>query len=363
MENLDRRMLLAGLGLVGVAAASAASAGALNPPPGPVAATGKTTTEIEPRVAVQSLAGDAGNSFIINQPGSYYLTGNINATGGKHGISVQADSVTLDLNGFALIGEATGSGIGINVPVVRNSLCIHNGIVRNWRSHGVAALNASSSALERLRAVSNLGGGLMIGNESVVRDCVMTGNGEGLVSADRVLVTGCVCDVNALGGMDLASDVQVVDCVVLRTVGGAYGIQVGARSMMSRCTVNRNFLDGIRVGAGTTVADCNSSFNGGVGIKSSDDCSIVRNTCYANQSDGIWVVGIGSAVEDNLCVNNGDTGVFISSANNLVIRNRARGNANAQFSSAGGAIAFAAVSDVSASANFPSSQPWTNFIY
>ena len=49
MENLERRMRLAGLGLVGAAAAASASvaqAGTLNPPPGPVAPTGKTTDEI-----------------------------------------------------------------------------------------------------------------------------------------------------------------------------------------------------------------------------------------------------------------------------------------------------------------------------
>ena len=78
MENLDRRMLLAGLGLVGAAAAASAGAGTLNPPPGPVAPTGKTTDEIEPRVAVQSLAGDATSVHLISQPGSYYVLGNIN---------------------------------------------------------------------------------------------------------------------------------------------------------------------------------------------------------------------------------------------------------------------------------------------
>jgi parallel beta-helix repeat protein len=360
MENGDRRMLLAGLGLVGVAAASAASAGSLNPPAGPVAPTGKTTTEIEPRVAVQSLTGDAANGYVISQPGSYYFTGNINGTGGKHGISIQADGVTVDLCGFALIGEAAGSGIGINVPAARTSLCIHNGTIRNWRSHGVAALNASSSALERLRAFGNLGDGLQIGNESVVRDCIMTGNTiRGLSSADRVLVTGCVADVNGGSGLFLGSDVLVLDCLVSR--GGTSGITVSSRSTVARCTVTRNTGQGIVCELESTVADCSASLNFD-GIALMDRCVILRNACEANTSTGIVVGGSGSRIDGNTCTNNGIYGIYLALPNNLVVRNSASGNPT-QFFSAGGAISFAAVSNVSASANFLSDQPWTNFIY
>ena len=112
MENLDRRMLLAGLGLVGVAAASAANAGTLNPPPGPVAPTGKTTDEIEPRKDVLSLPGDADSLHVINLPGSYYLTGNITGAPARNGIKILSGDVTLDLNGFELVGGA-GSLNGI----------------------------------------------------------------------------------------------------------------------------------------------------------------------------------------------------------------------------------------------------------
>jgi hypothetical protein len=48
-------MLLAGLGLAGAAAAVApASEGTLDPPPGPVAPTGKTTDGIKPHVSVRA---------------------------------------------------------------------------------------------------------------------------------------------------------------------------------------------------------------------------------------------------------------------------------------------------------------------
>jgi len=66
------------------------NAGDLNPPPGPVASTMKTLSEVEPRIAVNSIntPGDADSLFKITQPGSYYLTGNIT------GVAETAQGVT-----------------------------------------------------------------------------------------------------------------------------------------------------------------------------------------------------------------------------------------------------------------------------
>src|SRR6187397_293339 len=83
-------------------------AGPMDPPAGPVTSTYKTLTEVEPRTAINAVntPGDAQNVFRITQPGSYYLTGNVIAAGGKHGITVTVSNVTIDLNGFALDGSS-----------------------------------------------------------------------------------------------------------------------------------------------------------------------------------------------------------------------------------------------------------------
>src|SRR5262245_22765217 len=82
-----------------VAAAGLVFAGPLNPPAGPVTSTYKTLTEVEPRtpISAASTPGDAAGQFKITQPGSYYLTGNIAAIPGKHGIEIAASGVTIDL--------------------------------------------------------------------------------------------------------------------------------------------------------------------------------------------------------------------------------------------------------------------------
>lgn len=106
-----------------------ASAGDLNPPPGPITSTMKTLSDVEPRVAVQSLTGDATSEYTIGASGSYYLTGNVVGESGKSGIRITADGVTIDLSGHTLEG-VDGSTHGIDVPSARDNIVVKNGVVR-----------------------------------------------------------------------------------------------------------------------------------------------------------------------------------------------------------------------------------------
>ena len=103
------------VGTLALGGALVALAGPLSPPGGPVASTGKTLTEVEPRIAVNATntPGTATSLFKITQPGSYYLTGNITGVSGKNGIEIAASGVSLDLTGFDLSG-VPGSLDGVN---------------------------------------------------------------------------------------------------------------------------------------------------------------------------------------------------------------------------------------------------------
>src|SRR5262245_41419785 len=77
-------------------------------PPGAPAPTMKTLDQIEPRIDVAKLSGDANSQAIITNAGSYYLSTNL-AVSKTIGITIAAAGVTLDLNGFE-IARVSGSG-------------------------------------------------------------------------------------------------------------------------------------------------------------------------------------------------------------------------------------------------------------
>ncbi|NKB23393.1 MAG: hypothetical protein GKR87_03215 [Kiritimatiellae bacterium] len=80
--------------------------GSSPPPSGTIRPNMKTTEEIEPRTLIDTLP------FSLNQSGSYYLASNLVGTVGTSGIIIGASDLTLDLNGYTMLG-VNGSLPGI----------------------------------------------------------------------------------------------------------------------------------------------------------------------------------------------------------------------------------------------------------
>src|SRR5262249_25414919 len=148
--------------------------------------------------------GDATAEFVISQPGSYCLGANTVGLAGKDGIRIDADNVTLDLSGFAMLGVAGSlNGILINNHV---HVAIRNGSVTGWGGSGVEGTLGGLARIEDLRADANSGSGILINSGSQVNNCVAAANGGvGITTSNDTVVTQCVSSTNASHGFLLGT--------------------------------------------------------------------------------------------------------------------------------------------------------------
>lgn len=118
--------------LVLVSATALYGQGTLPPPSGTPVPTMKKLDEVEARIIVNATNCPPGpsNAFVISQPGSYYLVGNITVTTGN-AIKITGSNVTLDLNGFSISSTsvpASGAGVSIDIGTGQNVVVLNNGL-------------------------------------------------------------------------------------------------------------------------------------------------------------------------------------------------------------------------------------------
>ncbi len=281
-------------------------------PPGAPAPTMKTLAQIEPRFPVSFVPTN------LTQPGSYYLTATLTTVTNGGGITINANDVSLDLSGFALVG-APGGASGIDVLGNRTNLWIGNGVVRQWGGNGIAATTAYNSRFERLRFSNNGGAGLSVGGGCSVVDCsAQACNSGGFYNVGSgVLFQACTAQTNGLDGFYLGTKGTLVNCIA--AANAVNGIYTGDSAAVQNCTAGNNGGNGVVLGQSSTVQDCainNNSLNGLL-LNSSymrvTRCSIIRNELsgISSTSGGQTVVG---------CMVNGNRnhGIFLNSCCNLI---------------------------------------------
>lgn len=251
---MKARIAIAAGSVGALVAAALVTAGPLNPPAGPVAPTYKTLAEVAPRTAISAAntPGDATSLFIISQPGSYYLTGNITGVSGKCGVSVRASHVSIDLNGFALAG-VPGATSGVVCPAAQTQVEVRNGAARNWPDSGVHTNLVRGGRLHGLRLAGNFIGA-RAGIAFEVSDCAATDNtAYAFLGGENTLFRACTVNGNDVGaGFDTASGCSFLDCVVTQCTVGIYPA-FGA--FVTRCAFYENVV-GLQVYNHTRVTGC-----------------------------------------------------------------------------------------------------------
>jgi parallel beta-helix repeat protein len=355
MNEIDRRLLLGAAGVAGMAAAAGfARGGPLSPPEGSVASTGRTLLEVEPRIPIgpTTTPGTATAVYRITQPGSYYLTGNVQGVAGKHGIQIEASDVTVDLMGFEVKGTYAGgptdsvSGVNLDAFTPYKRTTVMNGTVSNWSGFGVA-LASESCLLQNIAAVGCGGGGMGTGNFGAYVDCSATGGvfgfnaspastlcrcrvsggtGEGFILNQGCVADACTAMSQGGHGFRMQGNSILRGCAAYLNAGD--GFHVDNASSLIGCSAYRNSLNGIAAGS-SSVLDCLCTSNNLHGIVASGNTLIRGNICDDNGASGtgygISVTGSHNRIEANHCTSN-DQGINVSGSGNLIIRNSVSGN-------------------------------------
>jgi hypothetical protein len=214
-----------------------------------------------------------GFPVTISQPGSYRLSGNLTVPDSlTTGIHITANHVTLDLNGFAIIGPnvctpnpttctfMNGGGVGIHAgdfnigTIAPHGVRVMNGTVRGMGFHGVR-MQGDGSVVERVQTHSNGGPGIVVGETVIDSVAELNGGTTGIIA---LIVRGS--------------------------------------------TVRENRGTGIFIRTGGSASGNLSSFNGGDGITATK-AALTGNTTTNNGGFGISItcpgVVIGNAALDN----------------------------------------------------------------
>lgn len=319
---------------VAAALASPLRAGPLAPPSGPIVSTAGP----EPRTSLSPIntPGDATCVFRIDTPGSYYLTANIVATGGKNGVIVVADNVTLDLNGFTIEqGDALGFPIGVSTNnTSRRGLVVRNGSINNFKGYGIFGqareslfedlsfyenksgslelFQADDSTARNIRIFSSTGeAGLQLSSNARVENCTVDGGNTGIIVGSNSVVTGCVLVNQPSVGIAIFGGV-VENCSVSATQNAnsfnAGGINAGVSVIVRNCSIRGIPSAGIFIGGDATITDCQIA-------------QCVKGIASSQFSSGR------TGISDNDITDCSSVAFDLPAGKHLVIGNRLRGNA------------------------------------
>jgi hypothetical protein len=246
---------------------AAGKLGPLNPPSGAVSSSNRTLQEIYDKIpAAASLQGwtpIAGSTTgrSINSPGKYILTGDVSGSG--LGIDINADNVTLDLNGFTISTSGAGGSIAVSINNARKNVTLRNGAVSNANIGIIAGNTQTNLTLEDLDIT-----GCKLNGVYLFADT----NKHILVRRLRVLDTGlssvAADNYTTINGLYFAgAHVHVEDCSVQRMAWNGAG---------------NPSISGIRLPTG--------SGSGGVGYVV-DHCTVTLDAFVTGT--GIWTSGAG----------------------------------------------------------------------
>lgn len=312
--------------------ATRAEGGPLDPSGTP----GPSLPQVEPRNPIPPAGWNGTFPIVISQPGSYFLTRNLTGVSGQSGVRIDVDDVSLDLNGFALLGVA-GSVDGVMTLTDIQDVTVTNGMVAEWGDDGIDLALGTQLRVEGVNARKNRGSGIELGSFSRVRDCIVDADGA---TFDNVTL--------GIVGVRTGATSVIEDCT---TRGYGTGIATGDTSVVRRNAVSTALANGIYVANDSRVEGnsirATAQFSSPVALHAAIYLDGSGNFASGNYIDevgnprtpndvGVRVIDNGASVYENYIENVG-VAIQINTSVARVYRNRLRFNDD-DFAGAGEAV-------------------------
>jgi hypothetical protein len=230
--------------------------------------------------------GFYGFPIVICQPGSYRLSGNVTVPNANTtAILIRVDNVTLDLNGFSILGPAVCSGAGASRScspvgpgygvdaITHQGITVVNGMIRGMGADAITS-NGGATYIGQVHAESNGGTGIYLAGGTVIGSTV-TGNRDYGIYADQSTVSGNYVSANGLVGIFISNGTISGNTVL----GNGFGID-GSILTVTGNTVNNNTRSGISVGCPSAVIGNTAVGNGASGqniTTTGTGCTVVNN--------------------------------------------------------------------------------------
>ena len=205
-----------------------------------------------------------GYPYRISQPGSYKLSGNLIVPAGGNGIFILADNVTLDLNGFSIMGQnrctgqpvtsCTGGDGQVGVFATNNDITVKNGSVVGIE--GVAVY--------------------LLGYGELVED-VHTSQSSTGIQTRQGIVRRCTANSN-----------------------GGDGIQMFSGGVLESNAVAFNGLDGMQANGGTVIGN-DSSHNKQYGLLATQGPALVGSNRLSGNSPDLQIASGAISQMNNNC--------------------------------------------------------------
>ncbi|MCB2156468.1 right-handed parallel beta-helix repeat-containing protein [bacterium] len=240
----------------------------------------------------ETVPGGAVATFLITEPGSYYLTENLTGEENKDGISVTADDVTIDLHGFTLTG-VPNSKIAINAASSSN-FRVSNGTVRTWPEGGVVGY--IHTRIDGLLVYDCGGAGISTSGSAIMRNCrVVSSASTAYYAGDLAYLENCTAASGDGAGFAFGGGCVIRNCTAINNGGVGFAQGSGGGSILENCVSNLNNPDGFSLCAGNIVRNC-VAYKNTTGIYLRCGKNMVTENLIRNNDTGITASTNGSEV-------------------------------------------------------------------